>query len=440
MGRLAPMFERREGLASGEYNNGGTLTNPASWLVSLIGSGPHGRTTAGVDINEYVAEGMPAVYACVHVISETVGQLPLKLYRRTERGREPDTSHPLYTLLHDLPNPEMTALQFQEIVTRHLALWGRAYAQIERDKSGEVVALWPLHPRRMFVDRDGLNRKRFRYWMGKGEYREFLHDPNRPAIMHLHMNSEDGLDGRSPVWINRESLGITKAAEDFVGAWFGNGAVPGLVMSHPGKLSDKAKENLRRSWTEKFMGARKSNKVAILEEGIKLDVVGANPQKSQLDQLRNAQIEAAARIWRVPLFMIQNQTKDTSWGSGIEQQMLGFVNVTLMPYFEQWQQAIARDLLTRKSFNTHYAKFVFNALVRGDIKARFDAYHTARLDGVINADEWREFEDMNAIEGGAGQVYWRPENMAPVVGDGTPVGMDPEPEPATVVPAPERTM
>ncbi len=435
MGLLAPFFERRE-LPTGLYDDGGTTLRPANWLIDLVGGK---KTTAGVDMTVPIAEGLPAIYSCQRVLSETVGQVPTKIVRVLKGGgKEADTEHPLYPILHDLWNPELTAYQGFEMVTRHVAGWGRGYAYIQRDRRGGVVGLWPLHPARMFVSRDHLNRKVFKYWMGRNDYQTWVHNPDRPDILHLHINSEDGLDGRSPLLINRESLGITKAAEDYVGAWFGNGAIPGIIATHPGKLSDKAKENIRRSWLDKFMGANKANKFAILEEGIAINVVGVDPDKSQLALLRTAQVEAAARIYRVPLFMIQNQTKDTSWGSGIEQQMLGFINVTMMPWFVLWSQAIARDLLTVKSFNTHQAVFVVNALVKGDIKTRFDAYATARQNGWLNADEIRELEDLNPIDGGAGQVYWMASGSQPILGNGVPAVI--EPDPPTDQPAPPARM
>lgn len=432
MGFLAPVFERRTDV-SGEYDNGGTLIKPANWLVSLINGG---KTTAGVEMSVPIAEGLPAIYACQRVLSETVGQVPTKILRKLPKGgKEPDTEHHLYYLLHDAFNPELTAYQGKEIMTRHVAGWGRAYAQIQRDRNGEPIGLWPLHPARMFVSRDAMHRKVFEYWMGKGDYQKWVHNPDRPDILHLHINSDDGLDGRSPLMINRESLGITKAAEDYVGAWFGNGAIPGILATHPGRLTPKAKENIRRSWLEKFMGAKMANKFAILEEGIQIHVVGVDPEKSQLDKLRNAQVEASARIYRVPLFMIQNQTKDTSWGSGIEQQMLGFVNVTMMPWFTLWQQSIGRDLLTIKSFNTHEAAFVVNALVKGDLKTRYDAYAVGKQNGWLSSDEIRELEDMNPLPDAVGTLYWMPQNYAPVNGPAAILEPTPQPQPA-LAPAP----
>lgn len=418
---------------SGSYDDGGTSTQPSAWLVNL---GAGAKTAAGISIDEWVAEGMPAVYACVHAISETVGQLPLKLYQKTDQGRRVADDHPLYLLLHDLPNPEMTAIQFREVMTRHLAMWGRAYAFVQRDSSGMPSALWPIHPTRVKVDRDGLGRKRFWVTDQYGVPVPFLFTPDAPPILHLHMNSHDGLDGRSPIWINRESLGITKAAEDYVGAWFGNGAIPGLILSHPGKLSPKAKENIRESWWKRFGGAKKNNSVAILEEGIKAEVVGTDPQKSQLKELRDDQISAAARIWRVPSFIIEAHNKDTSWGSGVAERMIGWINTGLMPYFEQWQQAIARDLLSRKTYRTHYAKFVYAGLERGDFKATIDALAVARQNTILNADECRAKIDENKIEDGLGELYLTPSGTQVLLGDGEPVepASDHEEPPAPPVP------
>jgi HK97 family phage portal protein len=152
------------------------------------------------------------------------------------------------------------------------------------------------------------------------------------------------------------------------------------------------------------MGARKANKLAILEEGIKIDVVGVDPQKSQLKELRDDQISAAARIWRVPNLMIQNHTKDTSWGSGVEQLMIGWINGGLGPYLTQWTQAIWRDLLSRKTYRTHYAKFVTAVIERGTFKDQMDAFAVARTNTILNADEIREKLDENKIADGVGST------------------------------------
>ncbi len=412
---------------TGLYDNGGTTTSPAEWLVSMINGG---KTGSDVTIDEWIAEGMPAVYSCIHAISETVGQLPLKLYRKTDSGREVAENHPLYLILHDLPNPEMTAYQFREVLTRHLAMWGRAYAYIQRDQDNEVTALWPVHPSRVKVDRNPLNIKRYTVKMSDGQPQEFLFDPNRPPFLHLHMNSNDGLDGRSPIWINREALSTNKATEDFISSYFANGAVPGIILTHPGRLTDKAKDHLKKGWYEKFGGAKNRGKVAVLPEDVKVNVISTDPQKSQLTELSQEQISIVARIWRVPNVIIQNNTKDTSWGSGVEQLMIGWVNTGLMPYFEQWQQAITRDCLSQKTYRSHYAKFVTAALTRGDLKSTMDAIAVGRQNTVLSGDEAREMFEMNKIPNGIGEHFLIPSGAQVLLGDGVPIGPDPTPTPA----------
>jgi HK97 family phage portal protein len=412
------LFGAEQRQVSGYYD-AGTTTSPNVSLLTTLGGGP---TVAGVQIDEWIAEGMPAVYSCVHAISETVGQLPLKLYKRTTGGRELADEHWLYTVLHDLPNPELTAYQFKELLTRHLAMWGRAYAYVQREPvTNEVIGLWPVHPLRVKVDRNSLNVKRYTVAMPDGVPQEFLFHPDRPPFLHLHMNSNDGLDGRSPIWINREALATNKATQDFVAAYFGNGAVPGIIITHPGKLSEKAKDNFKRQWAEKFGGAANRGKVAVLPEDVKINMVESDPQKSQLTELSQEQISVVARIWRVPNVIIQNHTKDTSWGSGVEQLMIGWVNTGLMPYFEQWTQAISRDCLSRKTYRTHYAKFVTAALTRGDLKSTMDAIAVGRQNTILSGDEGRELLELNKLSGGQGEVMLIPSGSQPLMGDGTPV-------------------
>jgi HK97 family phage portal protein len=176
----------------------------------------------------------------------------------------------------------------------------------------------------------------------------------------------------------------------------------------------------------KFGGAKNRGKIAVLPEDVKLNIVSTDPQKSQLTELSQEQISAAARIWRVPSFVIQNHTKDTSWGSGIEQMMIGWINTGLMPYFEQWQQAISRDLLSKKSYRTHYAKFITAAIERGDLKSTMDALAVARQNTILSGNECREKLDENDI-GKQGDSYLIPSGAQVLGKDGKPVVEEPAP-------------
>lgn len=385
------LFERR----GEEIAHTGSLVSPSVSLIQSLGGGP---TISGVRINESTAEGIAAYFACRQVISETTGQIPLKVFRRLERGKTPDLAHTLYYLLHDQFNPEMTAYEGKELLTRNVCDWGNGYAEIQRDINGRPIALWPLAPNRMAVDRDEQNRRRYRYHSAAGVHFEWIWNPLRPPIFHLRANTLDGLVGRGVPRILAETFGLTKAAEEFGARFFSNNAMPGMVAKYKGKLTPVQKQNLRESFQRVNGGLTNAHRLMILEHDIDVSKMSVDPNAAQFNELRNLQIEEVARTLRVPLFMIQHMTKSTSWGSGIEQQMLGFVNTTMMPWFTIWQQTIGRDLLTRKSFETHTALFVVEALLRGDFATRQAGLQIQKQNGVRTSNEWRELEDLNALD------------------------------------------
>jgi HK97 family phage portal protein len=398
----------------------GTLQEPQATLLESLGATP---TAAGVTVNERSAEGIPAVFACVRVIAETVGQVSLKVYQKLAKGnKEPDETHPLYVLLHDLANPECTAQEFRENLTGHAALWGNAFAEVERRKSGTIKALWPLHPGCMRVDRGNDNRLRYTYSNPETNKETVYHwDPIATPIFHLRYNG-----GRSPIRVLREALATSRALDIFAAALFGNGARPGGVLQSKEaiKITQKQIDAIRLQWNELHRGVGNSHKIAVLPPGLQWQAVGMPLEDAQFAELLKLQIEQAARIWRVPLFMIQSMEKTSSWGTGIESMSIGFKNFTMMPWFIRWQQTIARDLLTYKSFETHEALFRVASLLQADTAALNAALKVQREMGIINGDEWRELIDLNAQPNGQGSIYWRPANIVPA---DTPVLQPPDP-------------
>jgi HK97 family phage portal protein len=378
-----------------ETTHAGTLTSPSVSLISALGGGP---TTSGVRMSESTAEGIPAWFAVRGVVSETVGQVPLKVFRKLPRGKQPDENHSLYYVLHDQFNPEMTAYEGKELLTRNVCDWGNGYAEIVRDNAGRVKALWPLAPNRMFVDRDEFNRRRYRYRSLAGQGFEWIWNPARPPIFHLRANSLDGLVGRSAIRILADCFGLTKAAEEFGARFFSNNAMPGMVATYKGKLTKEQKQNLREGFQRVNGGLSNAHRLAILENDITLTKMGVDPAAAQFMELRGLQIEEIARTLRVPLFMIQHMTKSTSWGTGIEQMLIAFNSITMMPWYTMWQQTTSRDLLTQKSFATHAALFVVEAMMRGDFKTRQDGLAVQFDKGVITRNEWRALEDRTAME------------------------------------------
>lgn len=383
-------FERR----AEEVTNTGTFSSPSVSLISALGGGP---TASGVRMSPAIAEGLSGYFACRQVISETVGQLPFKIYRKLPRGKEPDERHPLYYILHDQANPEMSAYELKELLTRNVADRGNGYAEIQWSATtGKPVALWPLAAERMSLDRDGMNRRRYRYRSASGAGFEWIFNPQRPPIFHIRANTLDGLVGRGIPGILSECFGLAKAAEEFGARFFSNNAMPGMVATYKGKLKPDQKQNLRESFQRMNGGLTNAHRLMILENDIQVEKMSFNPAESQFNELRGMQIEEIARSLRVPLFMIQHMTKSTSWGSGLEQAMRGFVNTTLMPWLTIWQQAVGMYLLTRKSFETHTALFVVEALQRADFLAHQQGLEIQFRNGAVTRNEWRGLVDRPA--------------------------------------------
>lgn len=367
--------------------------NPADTLL-LFGEQP---TTAGVSITAANAEGLDTVYACVRVLSDSIAQVPFKLFRRLPGGgREPDERHPLYVLLHRLPNPEMTSFDLRATMGRWTFLTGNGYAEIVRRPNGEIQHLWPLRSDCMAIDRDGANRLRYRYRLGDGTERTWRFDWQRPPIWHWRINSLDGVVGRSPIQLQRESLGLARAARDYGAGYFGSGGRPSGALSLPTpNLTDAQAHDAKR----RFMAARQAHEPIVLGSGATWLPITVPPEDAQFIETQRFSTESICRIFGVPPFMVGATDKSTSWGTGIEEQKIGFVTFTLAPHFEQIQQSAARDLLTAKSFETHDALFVLNALLRGDMSRRSEAYLKGH-NRWMTTNEIRELEDMNPIAGG----------------------------------------
>ncbi len=290
-----------------------------------------GGSTSGKTVTERSAMQVTAVHCCVRILSEAIAGLPLHLYHYTDDGgKEKAIDHPLYEILHDEPNPEMTSFIFRETLMTHLLLWGNAYAQIIRNGKGEVLALYPLMPSRMNVDRDEKGRLYYEYQMQSDDGAELKEgtirmDPSQ--VLHIPGLGFDGLVGYSPIAMAKNPIGMALACEEYGAKFFANGATPGGVLEHPGLVKDP--ERIRESWNAAFRGSRNSNKVAVLEEGMKYTPISISPEQAQFLQTRKFQIDEIARIFRIPPHMIGDLEKSSF--NNIEQQSLEFVKYTLDP-------------------------------------------------------------------------------------------------------------
>lgn len=386
--------------------------NPANALITFGGT----PTLSGATISESTAEGIPGVYACVNFRARMVGQVPLVLYRRRpDDGRDRATDQDLYYLLHDLPNPEMTASVFKTVLERWKWLWGNAYAEIQRDDRGRPIALWPLRSDRMVVDRDERRRLRYMYTLDDGSSKVWIFDPERPPVLHLRINALDGIHGRTPIRILREAHGLAKALEEHGSRFFGNRSVPGGFIKGPQgvKLSPEAARRIREDWERLHRGPDQAHRVAVLEQGFEFENISLPNDDAQFIESRKFQLQELARIYSLPPHVIQDLERSTN--NNIEHQGLELVSLHLMPDFVDWEEAISRDLLTSRGFMLYYAQFNVDSLLRADATTRAEVLEKRRQNGIINANEWRKLDDLNPIPAEAGgDAYLVNGNMIPI--------------------------
>ena len=373
-----------------------------------------GSSTAGKLVTERSAMQMTAVYSCVRILAEAIAGLPLHVYQYNDDGsKNKAVKHPLYHILHDEPNPEMSSFVFRETLMTHLLLWGNAYAQIIRNGKGEVVGLYPLMPNKMTVDRDDKGRLFYQYQRSNDEAIKsdstVILSPQ--DVLHVPGLGFDGLVGYSPIAMAKNAIGLAIATEEYGAKFFANGAAPSGVLEHPGTIKDPAK--VRESWNTTFGGSGNAGKVAVLEEGMKYTPISISPEQAQFLETRKFQINEIARIFRVPPHMVGDLEKSSF--SNIEQQSLEFVKYTLDPWVIRWEQSIMRTLLSPEEKKKYYVKFNVEGLLRGDYQSRMTGYATARQNGWMSANDIRELENLDRIpaeEGG--DLYLINGNMLPL--------------------------
>ena len=384
-----------------------------------------GGSTSGKTVTERSAMQMTAVYSCVRILAEAIAGLPLHLYTyKEDGGKEKAIGHPLYLLLHDEPNPEMSSFVFRETLMTHLLLWGNAYAQIIRNGKGEVVALYPLMPNRMTVDRDSSGQLFYSYQMNNSDAPTMKAGTVilKPSdVLHIPGLGFDGLVGYSPIAMAKNAIGLAIATEEYGAKFFANGATPGGLLEYPGTVKDP--DRVRESWNKGFSGSQNAGKVAILEEGMKYTPISIAPEQAQFLETRKFQINEIARIFRVPPHMVGDLEKSSF--SNIEQQSLEFVKYTLDPWVVRWEQSLSRALFTPEEKKKYFVKFNVEGLLRGDYQSRMNGYATARQNGWMSANDIRELENLDRIpaeEGG--DLYLINGNMLPLVHAGAFADID----------------
>ena len=367
------------------------------------------ESSSGKIVTVDSAMQLSAVWACVRLIAETVATLPLGLYRRAaDGGREAATDHALYDLLHHQPNADMTAVQFWEAVVASLLLRGNAFVLKHIGALGRIVALELLLPHRVSVRR-----------LNNGEL-EYTYQPTRggavkipqASMMHIAGFSFDGVIGLSAIQYGANVFGAAASAEGASSGTFKNGLLQTVAFSVDRDLKKEQREEFRE-YVKTISGAMNAGKSPVLERGVKAENIGIDPIDAQLLESRAFGVEEICRWFRVPPFMVGHSEKSTSWGTGIEQQMLGFLAFSLRPWLTRIEQSVRKSLLRPGERAGLYAEFAIEGLLRADSAARSAFYSQMTQNGIYSRDDCRVRENLPRL-GGNAAVLTVQSNLLPI--------------------------
>ena len=366
--------------------------------------GSVGTASSGVRVSEDNSIGLPAVWAAVRLLSETISSLPLNVYRREADGSKSiDEKNPLNKLLSIAPNSKYTSFTWRNTLMNSLLLWGNAYCLITRNGGGRPIGLEILDPEKI-TPVLGDDNELYYKTKDKETY-------NSMEILHIVGLSFNGLVGKSPIQCNKEAVGFGLATQQF-GSNFFKGANLSGVLEHPGILTDDAANRLRQSWANRYSGLNNSHSTAVLENGTKFKPIAMPLADAAFVESRNFSVAEIARIFRVPPHLIGDLSRSTY--SNIEQQSLEFAKYSLTPYLINWEQELNRKLLSSKEQSTHFCKFRTTELLRGDVNSRADYYTKLFNIGALSPNDIRKMEDMNKIEDAGADNYFVPLNLGEV--------------------------
>lgn len=339
------------------------------------------------------AESISSVYACVAAISETIGSLPLHLYRRVaDEGRERAPDHPLYRVLHDAPNERQSALEFREQMQAAVLLRGNAYAQITLGSDGQVRELLPLHPDRVQVLELDSGRLAYDVADSQGRQRRFLQE----EIFHLRHRSSDGVLGVSPVQAAREVLELALSERDHGVHSFRNGTRLSGVLQTDGQIDPGAFKGIQQLWQAAYAGTGNAARVAVLGGGLKFEPMSMTLEDAEWISARQFSVEEVCRLFRVPPTMV-GDLRHGNYSNSVEMTRV-FVTHTLRRHLVMWEQAVSRQLLTEVGRRTLFAEHSVEGLLRGDSLNRSEFYHNGITDGWLTVDEARRYENLPKLE------------------------------------------
>lgn len=377
----------------GYINIKGETSNGTWTPLSLTGTFTN---TSGEKVNNQTALTVSSLFACIRNVSEDIGKVPLKVFKREGKFRYEQSDHPLTRLLHFQPNPEMTASSFRETLNAHAMGWGNAYAEIERDVFGNPLYLWPLRTDRVTMYREkGTDKIFYRVRTKSGSHSDIW----AKDMLHIHGLGSDGITGYNIVQYAVQSIGATIGMDKFAGSYFANGMNQSGTLTHPKHLSKEAQDRLRKQMEDKYTGASKAHRLLIIEEGMEFSNNTIDPKASQMIETRQFSVAEFCRWLRVPPHKVADLTRSTY--SNIEEQNIDYVQDCLLGWFTRWEQFLWIKLLNdNEKSSGYYFKHAVEGLLRGNIKARYIAYVQMLNRGVFSINEVRGKEDMNPVPGG----------------------------------------
>lgn len=366
------------------------------------------QSSSGQMVTVDKAMQLSAVWACVRLLSETIATLPLGLYRTLPDGsREVAKDASLYTVVHTRPNANMTAMQFWEAVAASMMLRGNAFCEVHRS-AGRIIAVDFLLPTRVTVDLNDDGSLKYTYTPRSGGQRVISPD----NMMHIPAFSLDGLIGLSPIAYGANVFGSAMSADNAANGTFKNGMMPTVAFKVDRTLKPEQREDFRK-YVETVSGAMNAGRSPVLEQGVTPETIGINPTDAQLLESRGYSVEEICRWFRIPPWMVGHTEKTTSWGTGIEQQMIGFLTFALQPWLVRIEQAISKSLLTPAERTSMYAEYSIEGLLRADSSARAAFYSQMVQNGIMTRDDCRVKENLSR-RGGNADVLTVQTNLSPI--------------------------
>jgi len=377
------------------------IRNPPEILVNMLGGLP---TKSGAQVNEETVLGLTAVWLAVRLLASLEASLPLITYKKLKpRGKERASDHYLYKMLHDQPNSELTSFDYRFVSAAHKFIWGAAISEIEFDSKGYPIALWPIPPRR--VEPKRTVNKELVYEVNVDNKIYTLRKEQVVCVRFFPMDTDGWL---SPISVHRETFGASLAVKEFGARTFGQGTNPSGILTGLKFKQGANEESLLKKVKEAYEGLSNSHRLMLLEEGVKFERIGIPPQDAQYLETQKFHISEASRIWNIPANLLHEHEKNTTWGSGIEETNIGFVAFSLRPSLVQIEQELNKKVIYEDDM---FVEFLIDGLLRGKLNERYEGYKTGLNNGFLCPDDVREFENMNPLPNGLGQVFMVPLNM-----------------------------